>query len=264
MAARLIHRGPSLAAGLILVAAFALVPGVANASGGGGCGQAVTDSTGTRVHIESFCFGPTITRVQPGAEVTFTNLDPVAHSVLGANGSWGGYDALKENRSVTYLFAEAGVYPYVCTFHIGMVGVVVVGDGIGGAIGNTTKDGPVTKVVVGSSPAANVVAAARLPGPSRVTAARFIEARRRLFTASAPRRSVGTPAVAATDALHRRALLQRNDGGADLYAVLCVRATLTAQRTSEPSIIAQMQSSRLADSRRGNHCGKAAIQFDVK
>lgn len=159
MAARLIHRGPSLAAGLILVATIALVPGLAHASGGGGCGLAVTDGTGARVQIESFCFGPTIARVQPGAGVTFTNLDPVPHSVLGANGSWGGFDAVKENRSVTYRFSRAGVYPYVCTFHIGMVGVVVVGDGIGGAIGNTTKDGPVTKVL-GSSPAANVVVAA--------------------------------------------------------------------------------------------------------
>jgi plastocyanin len=166
MAARLIHRGPSLAAGLILVATFALVPGSALASGGGGCGQAVNDRTGTKVQIEAFCFGPTITRVQPGAEVTFTNLDPVPHSVLGANGSWGGYDAVKENRSATYRFSQAGVYPYVCTYHIGMVGVVVVGDGIGGAIGSTTKDGPVTKVV-GSSPAANVVAVAPATAPSR-------------------------------------------------------------------------------------------------
>ncbi len=157
MAARLIHRGSWLVAGLIVVAAFALAPGVAHASGGGGCGQAVTDRTGSKVEIASFCFGPTITRVHPGAEVTFTNLDPVSHSVLGANGSWGGYDALKKNRSVTYRFSEAGVYPYVCTFHIGMVGVVVVGDGIGGAIDTTTKDGPVTQVE-GSSPAANVVA----------------------------------------------------------------------------------------------------------
>jgi plastocyanin len=165
MTARLIHRGSSLAASLIVAAAFALVPGVAHASGGGGCGQAVTDSTSTKVEIASFCFGPTIARVHPGAEVTFTNLDPVSHSVLGANGSWGGYDALKKNRSVTYRFSEAGVYPYVCTFHIGMVGVVVVGDGIGGAISETTKEGPVTKVV-GSSPVANVIAAAPVAAPA--------------------------------------------------------------------------------------------------
>jgi plastocyanin len=165
MTARLIHRGSALVACLIVVTAFALVPGLAHASGGGGCGQAVTDRTGTKVEIASFCFGPTITRVHPGAEVTFTNLDPVSHSVLGANGSWGGYDALKKNRSVTYRFSEAGVYPYVCTFHIGMVGAVVVGDGIGGAITETTKEGPVTKVV-GSSPAANVIAATPVAAPA--------------------------------------------------------------------------------------------------
>jgi len=166
MTDRLIHRGSALVASLVVVAAFGFVPGVARASGGGGCGQAVTDSTGTKVEIASFCFGPTITRVHPGAKVTFTNLDPVSHSVLGANGSWGGYDALKKSRSVTYRFSEAGVYPYVCTFHIGMVGVVVVGDGIGGAIGETTKEGPVTKVTLGSSPAANVIAVAPAVAPA--------------------------------------------------------------------------------------------------
>ena len=157
MAARLTHRGSWLTAGFVLVMTLALVPGVAHASGGGGCGQAVTDRSGTQVQISGFCFGPTITRVHPGAEVTFANLDPVPHSILGANGSWGGYDALKRHQLVTYRFSEPGVYPYVCTFHIGMVGVVVVGDGIGGAIDTTTKDGPVTQVE-GSSPAANVVA----------------------------------------------------------------------------------------------------------
>lgn len=165
MAARLTHRGSWLAAGFVLVMTLALVPGVAQASGGGGCGQAVSDRTGTHVQISGFCFGPTITRVQPGAEVTFTNLDPVPHSILGANGSWGGYDALKRHQPVTYRFSEPGVYPYVCTFHIGMVGVVVVGDGIGGAIDTTTKDGPVTQVE-GSSPAANVVAVQPAAGPA--------------------------------------------------------------------------------------------------
>lgn len=159
MTARLIHRGPPLVAVLVSVAMFTLAPGVASASGGGGCGQAVTDRAAMTVEIQSFCFGPTITRVKVGSDVTFRNLDPVPHTVLGANGSWGGYDAVKKNRAVTYRFSEAGVFPYVCTFHPGMVGVVVVGGGIGGAIGTTTKDGPVTKVLE-SSPAAHVAVAA--------------------------------------------------------------------------------------------------------
>ena len=128
------------------MAAFVLVPSVARASGGGGCGRAVTDAAGTTVKIESFCFTPTIVRIDPGQVVTFTNADPVPHTVLGANGSWGGYDTLKPSKGVTYRFTEAGTYPYVCTYHVGMVGTVVVGDGDGGAIGTNTSKGPVVQV----------------------------------------------------------------------------------------------------------------------
>ena len=133
------------AIGVVLLGALVLLPGVASASGGGGCGQPVTDAQGTGVDIEDFCFSPTIVRVGVGDAVTFTNVDPVPHSVLGANATWGDYAGFKR-KSVTYRFSEPGVYPYVCTYHLGMVGVVVVGNGVGGAIGTSTADGPVTKV----------------------------------------------------------------------------------------------------------------------
>jgi plastocyanin len=133
------------AIGVVLLGALVLLPGVASASGGGGCGQPVTDERATGVDIEDFCFSPTIVRVGVGDAVTFTNVDPVPHSVLGANATWGDYAGFKK-KSVTYRFSEPGVYPYVCTYHVGMVGVVVVGDGVGGAIGTSTADGPVTKV----------------------------------------------------------------------------------------------------------------------
>jgi plastocyanin len=138
-----IRRGLATGAGLAL-ATLALVPGVAGASGGGGCGGPVTDGAGTTVEIKDFCFGPTILRVPTGETITFMNRDPFPHTVLGANGAWGSYDALKHGREATYGFSEAGVYPYVCTWHLGMVGAVVVGDGVGGAIDTTTAAGPVT------------------------------------------------------------------------------------------------------------------------
>jgi plastocyanin len=138
-----IRRGFATAAGLAL-ATLALVPGVAGASGGGGCGGPVTDAAGTTVEIKDFCFGPTILRVATGDTITFVNADPFPHTVLGANGAWGSYDALKQGGEATYGFSEAGVYPYVCTLHVGMVGTVVVGDGVGGAIDTTTAAGPVT------------------------------------------------------------------------------------------------------------------------
>ncbi len=145
MHSRDIRRGVSAAAVVVLLGALTLAPGVASASGGGGCGQPVTDATGTAVDIRDYCFSPTILRVSTGGEVTFTNVDPVPHSVLGANATWGDYAGFKK-RTVTYRFSEPGVYPYVCTYHAGMVGVVVVGDGIGGATDTTTADGPVTKL----------------------------------------------------------------------------------------------------------------------
>jgi plastocyanin len=144
MRARRIRRLMTAGTGMALVA-LALVPGVAGASGGGGCGGPVTDGAGTTVEIEDFCFGPTILRVAPGESVTFLNLDRSPHTVLGANASWGGYDALKKGHEATYAFAEAGVFPYVCTWHPGMVGAIVVGDGAGGAIETSTADGPITR-----------------------------------------------------------------------------------------------------------------------
>jgi plastocyanin len=144
MRARRIRRLMTAGTGMALVA-LALVPGVAGASGGGGCGGPVTDGVGTTVEIEDFCFGPTILRVAPGESVTFVNLDRSPHTVLGANATWGGYDALKKGHEATYEFAEAGVFPYVCTWHPGMLGAIVVGDGAGGAIETATADGPVTR-----------------------------------------------------------------------------------------------------------------------
>lgn len=157
MRAHGIGRGWAVTAGLSLVTAFALVPGVASASGGGGCGGPVTDDAGSTVEIDQMCFTPTILRVAPGDVVTFVNLDPTPHTVLGANGAWGSYDALKRGREATYTFAKPGVYPYVCTWHVGMVGTVVVGDGAGGAIGTTTAAGPVAQ---GTSAAGELDAAA--------------------------------------------------------------------------------------------------------
>lgn len=157
--------GRSIAAFVVFLGMI-LVPAPASASGGGGCGQPVTDEAGTAVDIRDYCFSPTILRVAPGEDVTFTNMDRAPHSVLGANATWGDYDDLKRRRAVTYLFAEPGIYPYVCTYHVGMVGVIVVGDGVGGAIDTTTADGPVTKVTASELDDLENAAAVRTTTPA--------------------------------------------------------------------------------------------------
>lgn len=124
-----------------------LTPEVVHASGGGGCGRAVTDADGTSVSIRNFCFGPTILRVPEGETVTWVNRDDVPHVVLGANAAWGGYGKVRGGGEVSYRFVSSGVYPYVCSYHPGMIGAVVVGNGKpdGGAYAVTTNAGPVTK-----------------------------------------------------------------------------------------------------------------------
>lgn len=144
-------RAPAILGTAVIAGALVLAPSAASASGGGGCGGPVTDAGGARVDIDGNCFSPTILRAEPGDAVTFANADPVPHTVLGANGAWGGYDMLKGGREATYSFTDPGVYPYVCTVHPGMVGTIVVGDGVGGSIDATTAAGPVVPGMAAST-----------------------------------------------------------------------------------------------------------------
>jgi plastocyanin len=104
----------------------------AAAAGGGGChGQIDRDATGVSVALTEFCFDPLVVRVQPGQTVTWTNKDDVQHNVVGAAYKWG----LMENDlslgdSASFSFSRPGTFPYVCMFHPGMVGAVVVGNGV--------------------------------------------------------------------------------------------------------------------------------------
>jgi hypothetical protein len=77
---------------------------------------------------------------EPGQAVTFSNLDPVRHNVLGANATWGSFKTLREGQASEYSFDEPGVYPSVCAWHPGMVGAVVVGDGRSESILSGTGD----------------------------------------------------------------------------------------------------------------------------
>jgi plastocyanin len=136
---------------VVTLVAAALVGPMATsaaASGGGGCGRPVSDATGTSVRIRDFCFLPTILRVRRGQAVVFENRDSFSHIVLGANAVWGSFGQLRERHDVAYRFTRPGIYPYVCTYHPGMVGAVVVGHGKarGEANAAATAAGPVVAV----------------------------------------------------------------------------------------------------------------------
>jgi len=116
--------------GLLLVGSLASAPG---AIGGGGCHADVTgaahgDAVTTVVRMDACSFEPTVARVPVGARVTFLNTASLDHVVAGRGNAWGG-ETMRPGESLVTSFREAGVFPYSCPLHPGMVGAVVVGDG---------------------------------------------------------------------------------------------------------------------------------------
>jgi plastocyanin len=102
-------------------------PAAVGSGQGGFCrGVPVTREATTLVRMKDFCFRPTIAEVAAGSKVTWKNKDTEAHSVTGANVSWGTYDEIQPGQSVSYRFDEPGIYPYYCFLHVGMIGAVVV------------------------------------------------------------------------------------------------------------------------------------------
>jgi plastocyanin len=112
---------------IILVLGWAAA-GVAMA--GGGCHANVdpipSEASVTTVKIDGCTYAPTITRVPVGAEVRFINASGQTHDVTGRKFEWGSGE-LASGKSYTRAFGTAGLYPFSCSLHPGMAGVVVVG-----------------------------------------------------------------------------------------------------------------------------------------
>jgi plastocyanin len=116
------------------VASVAMWGGSGTAVAGGGCmhGTGPTTGRGDAVQMVYECFTSTVLYVNRGTQVTWTNRDAMDHQVVGVGGSWGdpGVD-IAPGDSASYRFDEDGVYPYACWIHPGMIGAIVVGDGVG-------------------------------------------------------------------------------------------------------------------------------------
>ena len=105
----------------------------APAGAGGLCHEAPRpfDARTQVVPIEDYCFTPVVVRIKPKQSITWINRDLDAHTVTGVGMSWGSLEENLNHRDrVSYSFAVEGVYPYFCALHPGMVGAVVVGDGV--------------------------------------------------------------------------------------------------------------------------------------
>ena len=77
------------------------------------------------VTIADFAFAPPTISVAAGHEVTWTNGDPVDHTVTSIDGMFGS-DVLTMGGSFSIRFDDPGVYPYRCAIHPDMRGRVKV------------------------------------------------------------------------------------------------------------------------------------------
>jgi plastocyanin len=110
----------TLGAGII---AFALVAGgVAYAQGSPAPSP---PAAAALVHISGMTFRPSTVTVGAGEAVEFINDDDDAHTVTAEDKSFdSGY--LAKGDTWTHVFASAGHFTYVCVYHDGMHGVVIV------------------------------------------------------------------------------------------------------------------------------------------
>ena len=122
---------------IVVVAAIVGMPDVASAGGGCHAGR-----HGERRFRPGDATGPDgRTRASPrrsrpwsrGAPVTFVNVDEFVHNVGG--NQWGHFDDLHGGMTFSVSFDEAGMYPFACSYHPGMTGAIVVGDGKGAGNG---------------------------------------------------------------------------------------------------------------------------------
>ena len=127
--------GATLALSLLLSGLFA-----GSVAAGGGCHAGLErDAAETSIRLIRNCFDPLLARVPTGATVTFLNGDQQTHSVTGASNTWGTYEPIAQGERAVYLFTKAGVFPYFCIIHPGMIGAVIVGDGSPGAGGSSVE-----------------------------------------------------------------------------------------------------------------------------
>jgi plastocyanin len=159
---------------VLALAGAALWP-AASASAGNICHTGATEGSGDTVAMSKMCFTPSILHVEPGTDVTFVNEDPTPHNI---SSDWGRGAELKKGDLFSANFPDEGTFPYACTYHYGMTGAIVVGDGDG-----TASAAPVVGGYISGTPVSEERAASPEPQGSALLGWTFAGAIGLLFGA---------------------------------------------------------------------------------
>lgn len=96
------------------------------AGGGPGLPTAATSDAATTVSIVNGTFSPATLEIAPGTSITWTNDDPIAHSVMGNDLGFDDSPMLDPGQSFTQTFDEPGRFTYQCGPHPSMTAVITV------------------------------------------------------------------------------------------------------------------------------------------
>ena len=122
-----------VAIGLALMVAGSAFGGFAGYGQGGmmgsggmmGWGPGPTAPAGTSVRMAGSRFEPATLTVAPGSTVRWFNDDALPHTVTAADSSWDSGN-LAPGGSFERRFDSAGSYAYLCRYHPGQTGTIVV------------------------------------------------------------------------------------------------------------------------------------------
>jgi plastocyanin len=80
---------------------------------------------GTAVTMDGVSFSPDRLVVRVGETITWTNKDPFPHNVTSSTGAFKSGD-IAPDAQWTFRATAAGRFPYTCTLHPGMNGILIV------------------------------------------------------------------------------------------------------------------------------------------
>lgn len=112
------------------VAGAALALGAAGNAGATSSAPSSTAGAPKAVAISDYAFKPATLTVPAGSEVVWTNEDDDPHTVTADGGAFDS-KGLGQGDSFAQVFDKPGRYPYHCSAHPFMKGVVVVTKGSG-------------------------------------------------------------------------------------------------------------------------------------
>ncbi len=83
------------------------------------------ESPAARIQIDNFRFAPAPLVVAAGAKVTWSNRDDIPHNIVSTEKKFSS-PVLDTGDEFSHEFKIAGEYPYYCSMHPRMTGVVIV------------------------------------------------------------------------------------------------------------------------------------------